>query len=260
MIARRRKLLALELLTPLVLIAIWWWASSTAESLFFPPLGELLEVFAANYIFEQFDRDVVPSLTRFAAGLSIAVMIGVVMGAALGMWPRIRRDLAPILEFFRALPIAAVIPATLAILGPGSTMEVTLIAFGSVWPILISTADGVRSTEPLLLDTASMYGLNRRQQIAWITIPAALPQVFAGLRIALPIAVALMVIGNMFGSTEGIGYALVLAQSTFNIRDSWAAMIMLGILGAVIDGVFRILEWRLLAWHRNFRQVMGSHQ
>ena len=251
--SRVLRTLGLPLVLPVVLVAVWWFASSGSTSVYFPPLEENLRVFADAWLFERFESDVLPSLTRFVTGLFIAVVVGTCIGGALGMSPRVRRDLTPATEFFRAMPIAALVPVAMVVLGPGASMETALIAFGSTWPILLSTTDGVRGVDPATLEMARSYGLSRSAQIRQVILPAALPQIFAGMRIALAIALQTMIIANMLSGTAGLGYFILTAQRTFDVPSMWAGILLLALLGFAINCLFVALEHRVLAWHRGWR-------
>lgn len=244
---------ALPLALPVALIAVWWFASSGSSSAYFPPLRENVRAFADAWLFNQVDDDLVPSVIRFVTGFGIAVVLGIAMGAALGLSPRARRDFSPVTEFFRAMPIAALVPAGLIVLGPGVRMETALIAFGSTWPILLSTTDGVRATDPAMLEMARSYGLSRAARIGRVTMPSALPQIFAGLRIALALALQIMIIANMLSGTNGLGHFVLEAQRTFNIPGMWAGILVLALLGLAVNLVFVAVEHRVLAWHRGWR-------
>jgi ABC-type nitrate/sulfonate/bicarbonate transport system permease component len=119
-----------------------------------------------------------------------------------------------------------------------------------VWPILLNTADGVASVEPLLRDTGRAFRLSARDQLLRIVLPAAGPRIFAGLRISLAIAVILMVISELVATVDGIGFELVQAQSSFRTLDVWAIIVLLGIIGYGLNAVLGLVEARVLAWHR----------
>jgi sulfonate transport system permease protein len=252
MTARLRPI-ALELVLPILLVVAWWFASADSNSAYFTPLEENLRRFVDTWFFDRFTSDVVPSLVHFAAGFALAIIFGVLLGTLLGLSPRARRDLSPLTEFFRAMPVAALVPAGLVIFGPGATMEIVLIAFSSCWPILVSTADGVRGVDTALLETARVYGLSRGQRVWRVTMPAATPRIVAGLRIALSIGLAIMVIASMFSATGGLGFFILESQRTFDIAGMWAGIILLGIFGYVLNVLFDSFEARALAWHRGSR-------
>jgi sulfonate transport system permease protein len=249
----RIRRLAVELILPCLLVLAWWLGSADSTSPYFTPLSDNLKRFADTWFFERFASDALPSLTHFALGFAIAIVVGVLVGTLLGLSPRARRNLSPITEFFRAMPIAALVPAGLVILGPGSTMEVVLIAFGSCWPILVSTTDGVRGVDPVFLETARVYGLSPAQRIVRVIMPAAAPRIVAGLRIALAIALATMVISNMFSGAPGLGFFILDAERTFDTTGMWAGLILLGIVGYLLNVLFTSIESHALAWHRGWR-------
>jgi sulfonate transport system permease protein len=251
--SRRWGLVVLEWAVPVVLIALWWVLSAHSTSPYFLPLTDILNGFVQTWKGSNLTTDLLPSVLHFLVGFAIALLAGISIGLLLGLSPRARRDLSPLTEFARALPIAALVPVGLVILGPGATMETALIAFGSVWPILVASTDGVRGVDPVLLDTARAYGLSERQRIRMIILPAALPQIAAGARIGLGIGIATMVIANIFGATSGLGYFVIQAQQTFDVRGTWAGLLMIGLIGVIANGLFLIVQHRLLAWHRGWR-------
>jgi len=244
---------ALPLALPVTMAVVWWFASSGSTSVYYPPLRDDVRAFADAWIFDQVDSDLVPSMIRFATGFGIAVVLGITIGTALGISARARRAFSPVTEFFRAMPIAALVPAGLIMLGAGASMEVALIAFGSTWPILLSTTDGVRATDPAMVEMGRSYGLSRAARVRRVIIPSALPQVFAGLRIALALALQIMIIANMLSGTNGLGYVVLEAQRTFNIPGMWAGILVLALLGLAVNLVFVAVERRMLAWHRGWR-------
>jgi ABC-type nitrate/sulfonate/bicarbonate transport system permease component len=138
----------------------------------------------------------------------------------------------------------------IVLFGLGVKMKVVLIATGAVWPVLLNTIDGVRSVEPLLLDMARAFRLGRWRRLRRIVLPSAGPQIFAGARTALAIAVIVMVVSEGVGGSGGIGYFLLNAQRNFQLTSMWGTIIALGILGYLLNVLFRIVEAVALRWHR----------
>jgi ABC-type nitrate/sulfonate/bicarbonate transport system permease component len=169
--------------------------------------------------------------------------------------PIIADAVAPILEFLRAIPGVALLPAALLIFGIGSTMQIAVIVYGTIWPILLNTALGVRSVDPLVADVARSYRISRLTRLFRIIVPAASPQIVAGMRTALSIGITVIVFSEMVGSTNGIGYQILASQRSFAIPDVWAGMILLGILGYLLNVAFRAFEHLVLRWHRGLRQT-----
>ena len=187
---RRLSRFALEIWLPVVVVTAWWYFSRNSTSFFFPPLADIVNAIRDEWFFTHFKSDLLPSLARFASGLALAAVFGVVIGLALGLYTPLRRATSPVVDFLRSIPAPALISVMILLLGFGNGMKVTAIAFASFFPILLNTIDGVRGVEPLQLDMAHVYQLSRWQRITRIVLPAATPQIFAGLRVSL--AVALM--------------------------------------------------------------------
>jgi ABC-type nitrate/sulfonate/bicarbonate transport system permease component len=252
---RRRRVLyvALEILVPLLAIAAWWWTSNNSTSPYFPPLGDIIQAFRESWLFRHVPTDAAPSLGRMGAGYGIAIVVGISLGMLLGLVPLIARALGPPLEFLRAVPPPVLIPVAILVFGIGNEMKVFVIVAGCVWPILLNTIDGVRGVEPTMLEMSRSYGLSRARLWSRVLLPAALPQVFSGLRAALSIALILMVVSEMVASTNGIGFFVLDAQRTFAIPEMWSGIILLGVLGYTLNGLLMLAERRILRWHRGFR-------
>jgi ABC-type nitrate/sulfonate/bicarbonate transport system permease component len=251
--SRRWVLVAVEITVPLVVIALIWVWSASSDVYYYPPLQDVLKTFNDTWVFERFGSDVVPSLVRLSIGYVIAVAVGVAGGVALGMSPVLRRVLAPVVEFLRAIPAPALLPFALLVLGVGNNSKIFVIAFVCLWPILLNAIDGVSSVDPTLVDTGRVYRIPARDRLRSVVLPAAAPQIFAGMRTSLSLALILMVISEMVASSNGIGYFVLQSQRSFAIPEMWSGIILLGLLGYVFNAVFLLLERRALAWHRGAR-------
>lgn len=250
---QRLRGIALEIALPVLLLAIWWAASANSQSVYFPPLREIAATFADVWLFDRVMSDLVPSLLRFSAGFAIAILGGIALGLMLGLVPLLRRATDPIVDFLRALPKPAIIPPAILFLGVDASMKVFIIAFGAIWPVLLNTVDGVRGVDPDMQEMARVYGLRRFERVRRVVLPAATPQIFAGARLALAIALILMVVSEMVASTDGLGYFVLLSQQTFAIPEMWTGIILLGLVGYLFNGIFAWTERRALRWHRGWR-------
>lgn len=250
---RRMRAIALESALPVLLVVVWWAASADSESIYFPPLREIVATFADVWLFDRVASDLIPSLIRFTAGFVVAVAGGVGLGLLIGLSPLLRHATDPLVDFLRTLPKPAIIPPAILFLGAGASMKVFIIAFGAIWPVLLNTVDGVRGVDPGTLDMARVYGLRRGERIRRVVLPAATPQIFAGGRLALAIALILMVVSEMVASTNGLGYFVLLSQQTFAIPEMWSGILLLGLIGYLFNGIFVLAERRALRWHRGWR-------
>ena len=245
------------------LLAAWEAAARAASSLFFPPpsvIGaDMLHLWlsgppSALFLTKSVWADLIPSLGRMTAGWAIAVVVGTCLGVVIGRSRRIAQLVNPVLQFTRSTPGPALVPVFLLLLGTGTTMRIALIAFGSVWPILLNTIDGVREVDPIQVDTARAFSFPRRALLLHVVLPSAMPRMFAGMRVAIGLALILMVVSELFASTNGIGYLIGAAQRTFLLPDLWSGMVLLGLLGYLLNVLFVFFENHLLRWHRGSRQ------
>jgi len=252
-VTRRLRTILLEIWLPILGIALWWFWSDGSTSPFFPPLRRIVEAFRDNWLFARVDTDLVPSLTRFVEGFLIATVVGVLLGLVLGLWPLARRALAPTIDFLRSIPAPALISVMILLIGFGDGMKVAAIALASTFPILLNTIDGVRGIDPTLVETARSYGVKQFGLIRRIVLPAASPQIAAGMRNSLSLAVIIMVLSEYFSSTSGVGYVLLISKNTFQLAPMWAAILLIGLLGYILNLIFILAERRVLAWHRGWR-------
>ena len=246
---RRTLLIGVEIVTPLLLLAVLWVWTAGAESYYFPPLGDVFQAFADTWVFERFREDVVPSLSRLSIGYAIAVVVGITLGVVLGTRPSLRRMVTPVIEFLRAIPAPALIPFAILVLGVENDSKIFLIAVVCVFPILLNAMDGVAGVEPTLLDTTSVYRIRKLDRLRYVVLPAAAPQIFAGMRTSLSLSLILMVISEMVASSNGIGYFILQAQRSFAITEMWSGILLLGLLGYLFNAIFTLVERRVLAWH-----------
>lgn len=190
-----------------------------------------------------------PSLARLFAGWLGAVAVGIVIGSLIGLSATARDYINPIVQFLRAIPPPALLPLFIVLLGIGDVMKATMILFGVVWPILLNTADGVGSVDPMHRETGRVYRVSLRDELLRIVLPSAAPQIFAGLRISLSIAVILMVISELVATVNGVGFELVQAQRSFRSLDVWATIVLLGMLGYALNAILGLVEAHVLGWH-----------
>ena len=250
--------LALQLVLPAALIALWWWTSESSTSIYYPPLSRVLDSLQEDWIFEQVDTDLVPSLGRFTAGYAIAAAAGIVAGTLIGLAPRVRQASQPVTEFVRSIPPPLLLPFALAVWGLGNASKIAVIALGSVWPVLLNTIDGVRGVDRETLDMARGFGLGGRMRITHVILPAASPKIAVGMRTALSVALILMVISEMVGSTNGLGFQVLSAQRSFDVPGTYAGVIVIGIVGLVVNLGFLVAEGWIMRWHRGARGLLDE--
>lgn len=244
---------AAEILTPTLVVLGILVLTNTGSSFFLPPLQDVLVAFADNWLFALVPSQLAPSVFRLFWGYAIAVVVGIGAGILIGKSPRVRRQASPVIEFVRAIPPPALLPFTLIAFGTGDEAKIILIALVCVWPILLNTVDGITGIDTTLRETGQSYRIARMDTLLHVDLRAASPQIFAGMRAALPLALIIMVISEMVGATNGVGFFIVQAQRTFAVADMWSGIILLGILGYLLNLIFTLFERRVLSWHHGAR-------
>lgn len=240
--------------TPILVLGIWYVASLGGGSFYFPSLAVVLDAFAENWLLsDRAVTDVLPSIVRVLSGLAIGVVLGVTLGVVLGLLPRVARAVEPIVEFVRAVPAPAMIPMAILLFGFGEEMKIFIIAVVCTFPVLLNTLDGVVGIDPGYRDAAEIYRIPRAGYVARVVLPAATPQIFAGVRVSLAMALIMMVVAEMVGSQNGIGNFVLVSARTFRIDDMWSGILLLGILGYAFTAAFVLLERGVLRWHRGAR-------
>jgi ABC-type nitrate/sulfonate/bicarbonate transport system permease component len=232
----------------IVFVGVWTAITVASPNIFFPTPLAIADRAGEFWTSEEGLLNLRSSLGNLFAGLGLATLIGVVGGLLIGGSRLLSIAFGPIIEFARAIPSTALIPFALLLLGLGDDMKVFLITFGTLWPILLNTIDGVRSIDPTLRDTASVYQIRGWARVSRVLLPAVAPRIATGIRIAIPISLILVVTSELVGSSVGIGFVIVDAQATFRLLDMWSGILMLGILGFVISWLFGLIERRLLRW------------
>jgi sulfonate transport system permease protein len=188
------------------------------------------------------------TISHMLEGWLIASIAGVALGALIGSSRAMRVYVGPMLEFLRPLPASAVIPLAIAIFGFSPAMAIGVIAFGAIWPMLLSTVHGFAAVEPRLYEVARALHLSRWQVIVKIALPSALPDIVAGLRLGLTVALILAVVCEMIAGLDGLGQWVLLAARTFHSPDLFAGVILLGAIGFAGALALNLAERRLLAW------------
>lgn len=240
---------------PLILLIIWGVSATIAPAKFFPGPQTIAVAFGNTWIGPAFVQDVLPSLGRLAAAIIVAVVIGVVMGTLIGLTRWLRELLEPLLEFFRAIPPPVLIPVFVAFLGVTDSMQIIVIAFGAIWPVLLNTVEGVRATDAVMVETAHSYSLTPWQRLFQLVLPAASPRIMAGVRQTLSVALIMMVISELFYSSSGLGYRIKYFQQNYLIADMWSGIVLLGLIGVLLAVIFGFVERRVLRWYHGIKEV-----
>jgi len=240
---------ALGVFVVILLLVFWQVGAMIKQTVYVPPVSTIFLTFIKEWFSPTFGQQAVPSLYRMVVGYFFATVIGVTIGIIIGSFKKIYQLLDPVLQFWRAIPATAIIPVGILLIGIGDQMKIVVICFGAMWPILINSADGARLVPTERLDTARIFGLTPIETLLRVIVPSASPMIAAGMRTGLSIAFIMIVVSEMIGSTDGLGYYILQAQRTFAIPEMYGGIGLLAILGYLLNVLFVQVEKRVLAWH-----------
>lgn len=188
------------------------------------------------------------TLESYAQGFALAIVGGVVLGVAIGSSRTLLDASSVVIEFLRPIPAVAVIPLAIFFFGVGIPMRRFVIAYAALWPILINTLYGVSGTDRILHDVAATSGVTRAGRLVRVTIPAALPSIATGIRVSASIALLVAVTAEFVIGTEGIGSYMQRQQLAYQLPELYAAVVLVGLLGYVINVGLRATERRVVFW------------
>ena len=244
---------------PVVLLIAVFWLTAGSTNIYFPPATTVVSTIVDGFADGELGAALGYSMTNFALGFFIAGIVGIAGGLFLGERPAIRGAFEPMLNFVRALPFVALVPIFIIALGISAAPKIALIALGCLWPVLLNTTDGVRAISPSILETSRSYRVGSALRLRRVTLMGALPQIFAGLRVALSVGIVMVVVSEMYGSTEGIGYYILFSAQRFAIAETWAGTFVLAAVGYLLNVVFVWIEHLTLGWYeRRAPRVRGT--
>ena len=179
---------------------------------------------------------------RLLAGLGLGVLIGIPLGALFGSRGMVEQATDPIVQLLRMTSPLAWAPLALVLLGTGSGSVIALIALAAVWPIVLGVSAGVRALDPGFAAVARSLGATRWETARSTTIPALAAPVTGAIRVALGISWVVLVPAEMLGVTNGLGYAVLNSRDNVDYSGLAATMLAIGLLGFLLDRVFRGLH------------------
>lgn len=232
-----------------LLLALWQWSALRwVNSANWPPVTEIGRALLDGLRTGELPRVFGSTLWRMAAGFALGAAAGVLLGLAMGTVRWIDAALRPLVELLRPIPIPAVIPPLILLLGIDHAMKVFVVAFATFFPVLVNTVGGVRAVDATVLDVARTLQAGRWRTLGRVVLPASLPYVMAGLRISLALALIVSVVAEMIAGSEGIGYHLMAMQYAMRATDMYAAIFLLAAVGYALNRAMLAVERRLLRW------------
>ena len=198
------------------------------------------------------------SVFRAAAGFFIGGGLGIILGTIVGFSTRSEQYLDPSVQMLRSVPHLAVAPLFVLWFGFGETSKVLLIADGAFFPLYVNAFLGIRGVDSKLFDVARVLEFSKRKLITKLILPSALPNLLLGARLSLGVAWVSLVVAELMGSTEGIGYMIMDARQFSNTDIVFVGIIIFAFVGKFSDSLVRLLEAKFLRWRDNFKGETGN--
>ncbi|MES5866202.1 ABC transporter permease subunit [Bacillus cereus group sp. RP32] len=254
------KVLVRAITIPIIVLIIWQLAGVfdlVSKTVLPTPLDILLafqELIKTGELFGHLSI----SVFRAAAGFFIGGSLGIILGTIVGFSTRSEQYLDPSVQMLRTVPHLALAPLFVLWFGFGETSKVLLIADGAFFPLYVNAFLGIRGVDSKLFDVARVLEFSKRKLITKLILPAALPNLLLGARLSLGVAWVSLVVAELMGSTEGIGYMIMDARQFSNTDIVFIGIIIFAFVGKFSDSLVRLLEVKFLRWRDNFKGETGN--
>nr|WP_228470944.1 ABC transporter permease [Streptomyces alkaliphilus] len=233
----------------LALLLVWEMAPrlDLVDRVFLPPFSEVALAWWELLIGGQLWSHTSASLVRSGAGFGLAVLLAVPLGLLIGRYRPLADLLNPLLEVFRNTAALALLPVFVLLLGIGETSKISIVLFACTWPILLNTISAVRTVDPTLLRLARSMDLSPPALFRKVVLPASIPTIFTGIRLAGAVAILVLVAAEMVGARAGLGYLINSSQLNFAIPRMYAGIITISAIGLLVNHLLLTVERRLTA-------------
>jgi len=218
------------------------------ESAFLPPLSQVLLAGWELILNGQLLEHIAASLSRSLLGYAAAIIIAIPLGLLIGWYRGFAEFINPLLEVLRNTAALALLPVFILLLGIGESSKIALVIYACSWPILLNTISGVRNVDPLLIKSARTMGLKPLNLFRKVILPAAVPTIFVGVRLAGTFSVLVLVAAEMVGAKAGLGYLIIYSQYNFQVPSMYVGIITITVVGLAINQGLTRLERHFSAW------------
>ena len=235
-----------------IALVIWEAAARSGlwSPLLFPSLEKIFRELALFFTKTEMLIEVLVSLERALGGFALAAVVGILLGIVMGRSRLVAALLDPLFSGTYAVPKLALFPIFIFVFGIGSLSKVALVFLECLYPIVIMTYAGARDVNRALLWSAQNMGASRAAILRRVVIPATTPFIFAGFRVAVPVAMIVVVITEMVASADGLGYQVIYAMSSLRTDRMLAIVIVIAALGYALDKAVVLARDRLIYWEK----------
>nr|WP_235916176.1 ABC transporter permease [Spelaeibacter cavernicola] len=231
-------------------LALWQLAPTLGwvDKTFLSPLTEVLHAWWGLAESGELWIDVRASLARSLSGFAIAIAAGVPLGLLIAWYRGLADAVTPLLTIFLNTAAVALLPVFVLILGIGETSKIAIIAYACFWPVLYNTISGAKNVDPLLIRSVQSLGVKGPRLFQKVILPAALPTIFTGIRLAGAASILVLITTELVGAKAGLGYLISSAQFNFQIPQMYAGIVTVAAVGVGFNQTLVWLERRVSRW------------
>lgn len=243
----------LALVVPSLVLGIWEAAAQLGliRATLLPCPSVIFRVLAELACSGELFANLAISILRVAEGFIIGASLGVLVGIQVALVKKFRIAVSIVFGLLRPIPVIAWIPLLILWMGIDEGSKITVIAIGSFWTVLVSVVQGIRNVDKKYLEVATILEKDRRTLLTKVVLPAALPEIFTGIRVGIDVAWRSVVAAELIAAASGIGYMIMYARELSQVDVVLVGVLSIGFTGIIIDQLLRLLEKRLLKWNVN---------
>jgi len=236
-----------------ILLAFWesvplWYTLPKGMALFFTTPSKVAAAFQQLLINGEIEKHFYVSAIAFLAGLGLSIIVGLPLGLLMGRSQTLEALLDPYVTSFNASPRIVWLPLMILWFGIGIWSKIVIVFAGAVFPLLINTYAGVKNVNRVLVNVVRSFGANEWQLMKVVVLPNSLPYIIAGLRLAIGRAILGVVVGEFFGSSQGLGYMIASAASNYKVDVVFVGVAIFMTLSVILTLAVKRLESRLASW------------
>jgi ABC-type nitrate/sulfonate/bicarbonate transport system permease component len=218
------------------------------SKIMFAPFSVVMAEFVKLWSTGELPRHMLVSFTELAVGTVIAAALGLVIGSLIAISDAVGEHLDPLINGLYATPLVAFSPILILVFGIGPPAIVAIVFLLAVFPIIINTTVGIRSTDASLIEAARSFGASRLEIFRLVLLPSALPFIVAGLRLAIGRGLVAIFIGELTGAREGLGYLISVASQVFNVPAMFVGILVLAASGVIFVAILEFVEVKIAPW------------
>jgi NitT/TauT family transport system permease protein len=220
------------------------------SKLMFAPLSAVLVEFAKLWATGELERHIFVSFAALAVGFAIAAIVGIALGSLIAISDVVGEHVDPVINALYATPLVAFSPILILAFGIGPASTIAIVFLLVVFPILINTTAGIRSTDASLIEAARSFSASRFEIFRLVLLPSALPFIVAGLRLGIGRGLVAVFIGELSGAREGLGYLIAISGQTFNVPGMFVGVLVLAAAGVVGVALLQYVERKIAPWQQ----------